>query len=233
VTPFPVPSRDPIVQAYLKLSTPNVSDALDRLQLHGAPHGIVPLWPGCPKIVGRAVTMKLVPTGQASASPVLGTLEAILAGHPGAILVIDQDGRMDVNSFGGVAGFTAVTYGFVGVVIDGVTRDVDEMHAMGLAAYGRGVIQQSIRNRCAFAGHSLPVQLASIAVQPNDLIMGDDNGIVVVPQAQSAAVLKLAQEFAALEERVKDAISQGVNPVEAHERVNYDRITQWHQHSHE
>jgi regulator of RNase E activity RraA len=46
-----------------------------------------------------------------------------------------------------VAGFTAVTYGFVGTVIDGVTRDVDEMQAMGFATYGRGVIQQSIRHR--------------------------------------------------------------------------------------
>jgi 4-hydroxy-4-methyl-2-oxoglutarate aldolase len=226
VAPFPVPSRDPLVQAYLKLSTPNVSDALDRLQLHGAPHGIVPLWPGCPKIVGRATTMKLIPAEQGSASPVLGTLEAILAGRPGDVLVIDQGGRMDVNSFGGVAGFTAVTYGFVGTVIDGVTRDVDEMQAMGLATYGRGVIQQSIRHRCAFAGHSVEVQLAGVTVHPGDLIMGDANGVLVIPAVHSADVLTLAQEFAATEERVKDAISQGVNPVEAHERVNYDRMTQ-------
>lgn len=227
MAPFPVASRDPVVQAYLKLSTPNVSDALDRLQIQGAPHGIVPLWPGCPKIAGRAVTMKLVPVGgQATASPVLGTLEAILAGQPGGILVIDQAGRMDVNSFGGVATFTAITHGLVGVVIDGVTRDVDEMQAQGFAAFGRGVIQQSIRNRCAFAGHGLPVQLAGVTVHAGDLIMGDANGIVVVPQAQIDAALQIAQGFAATEERVKDAISQGVNPVEAHERVHYDHMTQ-------
>src|SRR5919198_4064268 len=125
MAPVPSFSRDPLVQAYLKLSTSNVSDALDRLQLRGAPHGILPLWPGCPKIVGRAMTMKLVPEG--SASPVLGTLEAIVAAEPGDVLVIDQGGRMDVNSFGGVATFTAVKFGLVGAVIDGVTRDVDEM----------------------------------------------------------------------------------------------------------
>lgn len=226
MAPFPVPSRDPIVQAYLQLSTPNVSDALDRLQLHGAPHGLVPLWPGCPKIVGRAVTMQLVPVGQAAASPVLGTLQAIMAGHPGAVLVIDQGGRLDVNSFGGVATFTAVTRGFVGVVIDGVTRDVDEMQAQGFAAYGRGVIQQSIRHRCAFAGHAIPVQIAGVAVHPGDLVMGDMNGVLIVPQAHIEAALRLAQEFAATEERVKDAISQGINPIAAHERVNYDQMTQ-------
>jgi 4-hydroxy-4-methyl-2-oxoglutarate aldolase len=223
MAPFPTASRDPVIQAYVRLSTTNVSDALDRLQLNGAPHGLVPLWPGCPKLVGRAMTMKLAPRG--SASPVLGTLEAIVAATPGDVLVIDQQGRMDVNSFGGIAAFTAVTYGLVGVVIDGVTRDVDEMQTMGFAAYGRGAIQQSIRNRCAFAGHSLEVQVGGCAVRRGDLVMADANGIVIVAQEHVAEALQLAQGFAETEEKVKDLIAQGVHPVEAHERVRYDQMT--------
>lgn len=222
--PFPMASRDPVIQAYLKLSTPNVSDALDRLELRGAPPGILPLWPGCQKIVGRAMTMKLVPDGPAS--PVLGTLEAIVAARPGDVLVIDQGGRTDVNSWGGVAAFTAVRHGLVGAVIDGVTRDVDEMKVLGFPVYARGIIQQSIRNRCAFAGHGLEVHLAGIAVHAGDLVMADDNGVVIVPERHLADVLALAQEYAETEERIKEAISQGINPVEAHERVRYDRMTQ-------
>jgi 4-hydroxy-4-methyl-2-oxoglutarate aldolase len=223
MAPFPSPSRDAVIQAYLKLSTTNVSDALDRLQLRGAPHSILPLWPGCQRIVGRAMTMKLVPQG--STSPVLGTLEAIVAAEPGDVLVIDQDGRMDVNSFGGIATFTAVKFGLVGVVIDGVTRDVDDMKAQGFAAYGRGVIQQSIRNRCAFAGHSVEVKLAGCAVRRGDLVMGDDNGVVIVAQDHIAEALRIAQECADTEEKVKDMIAQGVHPVEAHDRVRYDQMT--------
>jgi regulator of RNase E activity RraA len=68
------------------------------LAQRGITSGIVPLWPRCPKIIGRATTMKLVPLEQGAASPVLGTLEAILAGRPGDVLVIDHGGRMDVNS---------------------------------------------------------------------------------------------------------------------------------------
>ena len=223
MAPFPMPSRDPVIQAYLKLSTTNVSDALDRLRLRGAPHGILPLWPGCQKIVGRAMTMKLVPEG--SASPVLGTLEAIVAAEPGDVLVIDQGGRMDVNSFGGVATFTAVKYGLVGAVIDGVTRDVDEMQGLGFAAYAKGVIQQSIRNRCAFAGHSIEVQLGGCSVRRGDLVMGDANGVVIVSQRHIGEALRIAQECAETEERVKDMIAEGVHPVEAHERVRYDQMT--------
>jgi 4-hydroxy-4-methyl-2-oxoglutarate aldolase len=164
-----------------------------------------------------------VPEG--AVSPVLGTLEAIVAAEPGDVLVIDQGGRMDVNSFGGVATFTAVKYGLVGAVIDGVTRDVDEMQGLGFTAYARGIIQQSIRNRCAFAGHSIEVQLAGCSVRRGDLVMGDANGVVIVPQRHISEALRIAQECAETEERVKDMIAEGVHPVEAHERVRYDQMT--------
>ena len=222
---YPLSARDPLVRAYLALSTPNVSDALDRLGIEGAPRGILPLWPGAQKLVGRAVTMKLLPVDQGSESPVLGTLEAIKSGQAGDVLVIDQGGRTDVNSLGGVATFTAVRQGLIGAVIDGVTRDVDDMKAMGFAVYAKGIIQQSIRNRCAFAGHSIQVQLSGVPVSPGDLIMADDNGVVVVPGARAQDALELAQAFADTEERVKDAIANGVDPVEAHQQVNYDQMT--------
>ena len=169
--------------------------------------------------------MKLVPVGEADASPVLGTLEAIATGNEGDILVIDHGGTPDVNSFGGIAGFTASRRGFSGVVIDGVSRDVDEMKAMGLPVYGRGVIQSSIRNRCAYAGHGIEVQLAGSPVSPGDLVMADDNGVVIVPGALMARVLKLARGYAESEKRIKDAITEGMDPVEAHRRVSYDQMT--------
>jgi regulator of RNase E activity RraA len=228
MTPPQLPSRDPVMQSFLKLSTSNVSDALDRLQLRGAPLGILPLWGSCSKIAGRALTMKLVAEG--SVSPVLGTLEAIKAARQGDVLVIDHGGRMDVNSFGGVATFTAVSRGIVGAVIDGVTRDVDEMQALAFPVYGKGRIQQSIRNRCAFVGHSIDVQLAGVRVRTGDLVLADDNGVVVVPQERISDALKIAQECLETEERVKDWIAQGVDPVEAHERVKYDQMTSGERH---
>jgi 4-hydroxy-4-methyl-2-oxoglutarate aldolase len=111
------------------------------------------------------------------------------------------------------------------VVVDGVTRDVDEMKTLGFAAYARGVIQQSIRHRCAFAGHSIEVQLAGCPVRRGDLVMGDANGVVIVPEGRLSEVLRIAQECADTEEKVKDMIAQGVHPVEAHECVRYDQMT--------
>src|SRR3989441_8016687 len=178
MSPIPVASPDPTVEAYLRLSTCNISDALDRLHLQGAPGGILPLWPGCRKIAGRAMTMRLVPQGPVSA--VHGTLRAITEAHPGDIVVIDHEGRMDVNSWGGIAAFTSAQRGLGGVIIDGVTRDVDEMKSLGFSAYGRGIIHQSIRGRCAFGGHGSEVGVARARGAAGGLVSADCNGVVSV-----------------------------------------------------
>jgi regulator of RNase E activity RraA len=214
-----------MIAEYRMLSTANVSDGLDRLGIKGCPHGIGPLWDGCAKIVGPAATLKLVPVGEAEESPVLGTLEAVKRGHPGDVLVIDQAGRMDVNSYGGVAGFTTRHFGLVGCVIDGVTRDIDEYKQLGLPVYGRGFIQQSIRNRCACAGYAIEVQLGGVRVRPGDLMMADENGICVVPQDKLAEVLEFARLFKSIEDGIVEAVRSGVDPVEAHDRVRYDMMT--------
>ena len=214
-----------LIAEYRMLSTANVSDGLDRLNIRGCPHGIGPLWDSCTKIVGPAATLKLVPVGEAKESPVLGTLEAVKRGHPGDVLVIDQAGRMDVNSYGGVAGFTTRHFGLVGCVIDGVTRDIDEYKQLGLPVYGRGFIQQSIRNRCACAGYAIEVRLGGVAVRPGDLIMADENGVCVVPQDKMAEVLEFAKLFKSIEDGIVEAVRSGVDPVEAHDRVRYDMMT--------
>ena len=214
-----------MVDGYRRLSTANVSDGLDRAGIAGAPHGIGPLWDGCGKIVGPAATLKLVPAGEADESPVLGTLEAVKRGNPGDVLVIDQGGRMHVNSYGGVAGFTTRQFGLVGTVIDGVTRDIDEYKTLNLPVYGRGFIQQSIRNRCACAGYGIGVRLGGVTVEPGDIIVADENGVCVVPQSRASEVLAYSTLFKSIEEGIIEAVRQGVDPVEAHDSVRYDMMT--------
>ena len=214
-----------MIAEYRMVSTSNVSDGLDRLGIQGCPHGIGPLWDACPKIVGPAVTLKLVPVGQAEESPVLGTLEAIKLGRPGDVLVIDQGGRMDVNSFGGVAGFTTRHLGLAGCVMDGVTRDIDEFKQLNLPVFGKGFIQQSIRNRCACAGYAIEVQLGGVTVRPGDLVMADENGVCVVPKDKMTEVLEFARLFKSIEDSVIEAVRGGTDPVVAHERVRYDMMT--------
>jgi len=213
-----------IVNEFMKLSTPHVSDALDRLQVGGAPQGILPLWPACPKLVGPAATMKLLPVGGQSKSPVIGTMEAVKAARKGDVLVIDHGGRVNVNSYGGIAGLATRHFGLAGCVIDGATRDIDDIMALNLPVYARGVIQTSIRNRCSDGGHGIEVQLGGVKVRPGDLIMGDLNGILVIPKEHIEQVLEIAKGFKEMEDRIVEAIRSGTDPSEAHEKERYDAL---------
>ncbi len=212
-----------LVSQLLAVSTPNVSDALDRLGIEGAPQGILPIYP-CAKIAGPAATLKVVPFGQAEESIVLGTLRAIVKGGAGSVLVVDGSENPHINSFGGVAGATAKHNGLVGCVSDAVVRDVDEYKVYGMPVYCKGIAQQSVRGRSACAGYGMEIRLGGVRVRPGDYILADDNGTVVIPYERVAEVITFAQKVRATEERVIAEIRAGSDPVEAHQRVNYDNM---------
>lgn len=212
-----------IVSQFLNVSTPNISDALDRLGIEGAPQGVLPIYP-CTKIAGPAATLKLVPAGKAEESTVLGTLRAIVKGGAGSVLVIDASENPKVNAYGGVAGATSKHNGLVGCVTDGVVRDVDEYVSYGMPVYGRGIAQQSVRGRSSCAGYGIPVKLGGVTVRPGDFIVADMNGTVVIPVERIAEVLAFAQKVKQTEDSVIAAIRAGADPMEAHEKVNYDNM---------
>ncbi|QJR12036.1 hypothetical protein DSM104443_03119 [Usitatibacter rugosus] len=212
-----------LVSQFLNVSTCNISDALDRLGIEGAPQGVLPIYPTI-KIAGPAATLKLVPAGQAQESTVLGTLRAIVKGGAGSVLVIDASENPKVNAYGGVAGATSKHNGLVGCVTDGVVRDVDEYKQYHMPVYARGIAQQSVRGRSSCAGYGIPVKLGGVTVRPGDFIVADDNGTVVVPQERLAEVLAFAQKVKATEDAVIAAIRAGADPMEAHEKVNYDNM---------
>src|SRR2546428_12709882 len=128
-------NREPIIERFAKLDTCAVSDGMDRLGLKGATFGVRPMWP-CPKIAGRAVTMKIKPVGLDKSKQHLGT-QAIVAANPGDIIVIDNGGRPDTSCWGGLLSLAAQTKGISGVVIQGALRGVDERREVGFPGYRR------------------------------------------------------------------------------------------------
>jgi 4-hydroxy-4-methyl-2-oxoglutarate aldolase len=214
------PDTRDIRAAFDFLSTSNVSDALDRLGLAGQTVGILPLWPGCPKIAGPAVTMQLRP--DAPGSTAYGQLEAALACGPGDVLVVDNDNRADLNSFGGIVAFTSKRHGVQATVVDGGCRDLDEMQAIRYPIYGRGPVQTSVRGRTGFVGYNIPVRLAGVDVGPGDWLFGDVHGVCVVPGERVAEVLDLARRVYDYEEEIRRRIVAGEDPLEAHRRRSYD-----------
>ena len=81
-----------------------------------------------------------------------------------------------------------------------------------------------MRGRSSCAGYGIEVKLGGVRVRPGDFIVADENGTVVIPMERVVEVLAFAQKVKATEERVIAEIRAGADPVEAHEKVNYDNM---------
>ena len=215
-------AREPIVERLLKLDTCAVSDGMDRLGLMGATYGVRPMWP-CPKIVGRAVTMKIKPVGLDKAKQHLGTLP-IDAAQPGDVIVIDNGGRPDTSCWGGLLALAAKTKGISGVVIDGACRDIDESRDVGFPVYARGAVPMTARGRVMQETYNQEIEFAGVQVHPGDLVIADGSGVVIIPRSKEEEIVREAEAVAATEARMAEGIRQGMSVLEVLEKLGYEQM---------
>jgi len=215
-------TREAIIERLAKLDTCAVSDGMDRLGLKGATFGVRPMWP-CPKIVGRAVTMKIKPVGLDKSKQHLGT-QAIVAANPGDIIMIDNGGRPDTSCWGGLLSLAAQTKGISGVVIDGACRDVDESREVGFPVYARAAVPMTARGRVMEESFNREIEFAGVQVHPGDLVIADGSGIVIIPRAKEEEVVREAEAVTATEARMAEGIREGMSVLEVLERLGYEQM---------
>jgi regulator of RNase E activity RraA len=201
--------------------TPDLSDACDALGIEAVTSGAVhAVYRNCPGVCGPVVTYRLRPG--AKGSTVIGTIEGIVSAKPGSILVFDVDGNLELNAWGSIAGNTAKQYRMGGVVIDGVTRDVQAMQELELPTYARGTCVTSVRGRIGLESINEPITMFGKTVQPNWLCAADANGVIFFPADRTSEIFAFAYRVVALEKKVVQQIQQGVDPIEAHKLMKYD-----------
>jgi regulator of RNase E activity RraA len=215
-------AREPIVERLLKLDTCAVSDGMDRLKLTGATYGVRPMW-ACPKIVGRAVTMKIKPVGLDKPKQHLGTLP-IEAAQPGDVIVVDNGGRPDQSCWGGLLALAAKTKGISGVVIDGACRDIDESRDVGFPVYARGAVPMTARGRVMQEAYNQEIEFAGVQVHPGDLVIADGSGVVIIPRSKEEEIVREAEGVAATEARMSEGIRQGMSVLEVLEKLGYEQM---------
>ena len=215
-------AREPIIERLSKLDTCAVSDGMDRLKLAGATYGIRPMWP-CPKIVGRAVTMKIKPVGLEKPKQHLGTLPIDVA-QPGDVIVIDNGGRPDTSCWGGLLALAAKTKGISGVVIDGACRDIDESRDLGFPVYARGAVPMTARGRVMQESYNQEIEFAGVQVHPGDLVIADGSGVVIIPRSEEEEVVREAESVAATEARMAEGIRRGMSVLEVLEKLGYEQM---------
>lgn len=215
--PTTPPKLDEITAALSELDTCVVSDALDAFGLPGATIGLRPLW-SCRKIVGRCITVQVVPQSDVQPSAHLNT-PAIEAGGPGGVIVVANGGRTDVSCWGDILANAAIAKGIEGTVIDGACRDIDACAAVGFPIFGRAVVPVSARGRIAQGSLNEPVMIAGVQVCPNDFVVADGSGVVFIASGRAAEVVDRASRLMAKQSRMVEAVRSGRSVTE----VMHDR----------
>lgn len=182
-----------IIQTFRSITTASVADALWALGISGhMSHEIKPFMKV--KIVGPAVTVWEEPTTERV--PPSHALELIDNSPAGSVIVIGIDGFRDVAVWGGLMTAGAYVNGLEGAVLDGGVRDIEEIERdFGFPVFSRSICPATTVGRFKTVSANQPVIVGGVNVNPGDLIVGDRDGVIVVPVNLVETVLKDAQDI--------------------------------------
>jgi 3-hexulose-6-phosphate synthase/6-phospho-3-hexuloisomerase len=180
-----------------EVSTPNISDAMHR---SGEVPGLRPVYPGI-RMAGPAVTVRTYPGDWAK------PVEAIDRCQPGDVLVIDAGG-LEPAVWGELATHSAREKGLAGVVIYGAVRDTPEIRATQFPVFS-SLITPTAGEPKGFGEIGVPVSISRVRVHPGDWIVGDDDGVVVIPAGRAVEVANRAMDVLERENRLRKEIQDG------------------------
>ena len=187
---------DPIIEGFRLVEVASVADAMEQLygQRAHMSHEMRPLF--TTKFAGPAVTVLMKQEEHKDGAPASsGMLDAIDSAPAGSVYVMVLPDGADFAGLGGLMA-TAMKYrGLAGAVIDASVRDTPQIKRLQFPVFSRGVVPSTSINHYRFVGVNVPVTCAGMAVNPNDIIVADEDGVVVVPRAKAAEVLKKAQQL--------------------------------------
>ncbi len=176
------PAADQLLLRAAVLPTANIADAQERF---GVPRGITPVWAGA-RLAGRARTVRT------RAGDNLFIHRALAVAQPGDVLVVDGEGDTSRALIGDLIARRALQAGVAGFVVDGAVRDVEELAALRLPVYARAITPAGPYKHGP-GRLDVPVSIGGVVVAPGDLLVGDGDGVVVVPADQAEAVLTGAE----------------------------------------
>ncbi|RFU62790.1 RraA family protein [Peribacillus saganii] len=196
---FPRPSRE-IIEAFLELDglTPTVSDVLDSMGIRGSISAsrLRPIISG-KKIVGPAVTIRYIPESNTTDYGYFYKERAKLAdrdvyaiAEQGDVPVFDAASLGDISVMGGLSTLVAKKWGMAGNIVDGGVRDIDTVHKLDYPVWSTGQTPITGKYRVEAMEINGPISIAGVRVNPGDLIIADDSGVVVVPFEKIEDVLE-------------------------------------------
>ncbi|HVI87415.1 MAG TPA: ribonuclease activity regulator RraA [Dongiaceae bacterium] len=222
-----------ILEALKKISTATLTTVLLKKGLRNVwIRGAKPLLPGQPRLAGPAFTLRFVPAREDLATPAswsspLSTRAAIEEMPTGAIAVVDAMGIVDAGIFGDILCGRMQKRGVAALVTDSVVRDVAGIRGTGLPVWCNGVAAPPSVAGLTFVGWQQPIGCGGVAVLPDDMIVADEDGAVVIPAAQLHEVVAegVEQERAEawiMSEVDRGAALPGLYPMNADTKARYE-----------
>lgn len=202
------------------LSTAEISDALDGFDLPGGALGIHPI-AGPAKLFGLAFTIRFAPIDRFAPGTVGDYIDTLKAG---TVAVLDNGGRLDCTVWGGILSRLAAQKGLAGTVVHGVCRDTAEADEAGYPLYANARFMRTGKDRVQVEAYEQPVTLGDVRVRPGDLIVGDSDGVVVVPRARMREVLTKALATRDVENQILAAALGGMPLAEARKQFKYHTL---------
>lgn len=227
-------SLDPeIVRTLEKVSTATLTTILLKKGLRNVwLRGTKPVRPGQPRLVGKAFTLRFVPAREDLATPEswskpISTRGAIEAMPEGVIAVADAMGVLDAGIFGDILCARMVKRGVVALITDGVMRDIEGVLGTGLPIWCEGTAAPPSVAGLTFVGWNEPIACGGVAVFPEDIIVVDQDGAVVIPAAYLDIILNEAPEQERMEAWIMTEVDRsvplpGLYPMNAETRARYD-----------
>lgn len=186
-----------LYNAFQRVSTPNISDAMHK---QGALEGIRPITTGF-HMVGRALTVRTIDGDWAK------PIEAIDKAEKDNVLVVDVN-KGTTAVWGELATWSAKRKGLAGVVIDGAVRDYDDLLKIQFPVFSRYIVPNAGEPK-GLGEISAEITCGNQTVRTGDWIIGDDSGVVVVPQEIAQEIANRALDVKEQENRIREEIQQG------------------------
>lgn len=163
------------------------------------------------RLVGWARTIEIAPTDEMPTEPYKGEMAAIAALGAGDVPVYHVHARVEAALFGELFSLAAASQGAVGAVLDGAVRDVRQLRELGFPVFAAGVSPYDTKGRAEAIAHDVPVECGGVAVRSGDLVVGDDDGVVIVPAETVGAVLAEVVAKVRGEDGAKEDILRGMS----------------------
>ena len=213
-------SDEAIIHGLRDLPTATISDAMDKLGIVGQCLGIAPLDPRF-RLVGRAFTLRYRTAGVVDRGTVGDYIDDVA---PGDIVVLDNQGRLDATVWGDILTAVATRRKIGGTVIHGVCRDVSRALDLGYPIFSRGRYMRTGKDRVEVESMNQPVSLGEVQVRPGDILVGDADGILVVPKIREQEIFETARAIEDAEQAIERETAKGIRLDEARKTFRYHQL---------